>query len=123
MIRFSAIAPTPIPASPEFEALAFGAQFRDRIVLRVKAPPEAIFRASQEVTLSEMKLARLLGEMRYLPARFAAHPPAADLQKPFLSILTDGGSLILYDDGQREIIAGSAGQLHLATSSIVCRGE
>jgi hypothetical protein len=33
-----------IPSSPEFEAVARGAQFRGWIALPVKASPEAIFR-------------------------------------------------------------------------------
>jgi hypothetical protein len=38
-----------IDASPGFEAIARGAQFRDRIVVRVEAPREMIFRAAHEV--------------------------------------------------------------------------
>ena len=60
-----------IPVSLAFEAFAHGAQFRDRIAVRAQAPPEAIFRAAREVTLGDMRLARLLGELRYLPARLA----------------------------------------------------
>jgi hypothetical protein len=102
----------PIAASPAFEALARGAQFRDRIAVRVNATPEAIFRAAREVTLSEMKLARLAGELRYLPSRLCGHPPAADGEKPCLSMLAAGGTLILADDTPQELMTGSAGQLH-----------
>ena len=42
---------SPAPPSPAFEATARGAQFRDRIAIVVKAPPEAIFEALHNVTL------------------------------------------------------------------------
>jgi hypothetical protein len=102
----------PIAESPTFEALAAGAQFRDRITVTVKAPAEAIFRALRHVTLSEMKLAWLLGELRYLPARLTGRLPENDLKRPFLALLLEGGTLILHDDPPREIVTGSAGRLH-----------
>jgi hypothetical protein len=40
-----------------FEALALRAQFRDRIAVSVRAPPEALSHALHEVTLRDMKLA------------------------------------------------------------------
>jgi hypothetical protein len=60
-----------IPPSPAFEAPANGAQFRDRIAARLEASPEATFRAVRSVRLSDMPLARLAGDLRYLPSRFA----------------------------------------------------
>lgn len=106
------MADQPIPSSPRFDALTLDAQFRDAVAVRVKAEPARIFRALQEVTLPDMKLAHLVGELRYLPSRLAGHPPSGQRQKPFLSILTDQGTLILRDDTPREIITGSAGRLH-----------
>ena len=100
------------PASPAFEALARGAQFRDRIAIVVKAPPEAIFQALHEVALRDMKLAWALGEIRYLPSRLAGHMPAVESTRPFLSLLIDGGTLILRDASPHELITGSAAQLH-----------
>lgn len=123
MADFSTSGRRSIAASPAFEALARGAQFRDRIAVRVNATPEAIFRAAREVTLSEMKLARLVGELRYLPSRLGGHPPAADGEEPFLSMLIAGGTLILADDTPQELITGSAGQLHRIVDQAPVRFE
>ena len=100
------------PASPAFESLARGAQFRDRIAILVKASPETIFQALQDVALRDMKLAWALGEIRYLPSRLGGHLPAVDSKRSFLSSLIDGGTLILRDDAPHELITGSAAQLH-----------
>jgi hypothetical protein len=101
-----------IAASPEFNAIARGAQFRDQIALVVSASPDAIFRALHETMLSDMKLAWLLGEIRYLPSRLAGHMPSVDTKTPFFETLIAGGTVILRDDTPREVITGSAAQLH-----------
>jgi hypothetical protein len=103
---------SPVPPSPAFDATARDVAFRDRIAVVVKAPPEAIFRALNEVTLRDMKFAWLLGELRYLPSRLTGHMPAADSSRPFMNTLIEGGTLILRDDMPREVITGSAAQLH-----------
>lgn len=102
----------PIPASPDFDRLAEGAQFRDRVAVVVKASPDAIFKALREVALRDMKLAWALGEIRYLPSRLDGHMTAVDSTRPFLPLLIEGGTLVLRDDSPHELITGSAAQLH-----------
>jgi hypothetical protein len=101
-----------IPGSAAFDAIAEGAQFRDRIAIVTKAPPEALFGMLRQITLRDMKLAWLLGEIRYLPSRLAGRMPSVDARRPFFDALVAGGTLVLHDDTPREIITGSAAQLH-----------
>jgi len=101
-----------VPASPAFDATARGARFRDRIAIVVQASPAAIFQALHDVALRDMKLAWAIGELRYLPSRLFGHMSAVASTRPFLSTLIDGGTLILCDDSPRELITGSAAQLH-----------
>jgi len=102
----------PIPASLAFEAVAQGARFRDRIAVVVQAQPGEIFEALHEVTLREMTFARLLGELRYLPSRLAGRLPATDSTRAFMKTVIEGGTLVLRNDAPRELITGSAAQLH-----------
>ena len=102
----------PVSRSAAFDAVAAGAQFRDRIAIVVRAPAPAIFRALFEVTLEDMRIAWWLGAIRYLPARLLGRAPPAHARRPFMETLIDGGTLLLRDDGPTEIVTGSAGQLH-----------
>ena len=106
-----------VVASAAFDAAAHGAQFRDRIAIVVRASPESIFEALHAVSLSDMKAAWLLGEIRYLPLRLGGHGMPAGTAKPFFEMVIDGGTLVLYDDTPREIITGSAALYHRINQS------
>jgi len=111
----------PIRSSVRFEEVARGAQFRDRIAIPALATPVALFEAFETVALPDMKLAWLLGEIRYLPARLSGHQPNANPAHPFLSTLLENGTLILHDDKPHEIMTGSAGQLHRLIDQVPVR--
>ena len=102
----------PVPPSPAFETTARDVPFRDRIAVVVKASPEAIFQALHDVTLRDIKFAWLLGELRYLPSRLAGRLPAAEAGRSFIETVFESGTLVLRDDAPRELITGSAAQLH-----------
>jgi hypothetical protein len=59
-----------------------------------------------------MTFAGLLGELRYLPSRRGGRWAAADSRRPFMKAVMDSGTLVLRDDAPREVITGSAAQLH-----------
>jgi hypothetical protein len=101
-----------IAASPAFDRLAGATPFRDVIAVRVRAAPDAIFESLRAVTLEDMKLAWLLGEIRYLPMRLRRRLPQSLPRTPFLDTLVRNGTLILEDRTPCELITGSAGRLH-----------
>ena len=101
-----------VPVSPHSTASLAAPSSATELRVVVKASPAAIFQALHQVALRDMKLAWALGELRYLPSRLFGHMPAVDSTRPFLSLLVEGGTLILRDDSPHELITGSAAQLH-----------
>jgi hypothetical protein len=98
--------------SPEFDRFVGTTPYRDVIAVRVSASPEAIFASLRAVTLEDMKLAWLLGELRYLPMRLRRRLPQSLPRTPFLDTLIRNGTLVLVDRSPVELITGSAGRLH-----------
>jgi hypothetical protein len=99
--------------SRRLDELLPGAQFRDTIDLVVHAPRPRIFRAAREVTLADMPLARVLGELRYLPGLLTGHRAGTGaVDAPFFDELTRTGNLVLAEEPDREIVVGMIGRLH-----------
>jgi hypothetical protein len=90
---------------PEYE-------FRGRESIVIHATPERIFQALKEVTLKEMPLAELLGELRYLPGRLTGRMPAAPTRdQPFMDqVLVN--NIVLAEQPERELVIGCIGKLH-----------
>jgi hypothetical protein len=88
-------------------------EFRDTVSLRIAAPPAAVFRAFRDVTLNDMPVASVIGQLRYLPSRLngTLPPPAEEI--PFLELVYGrNGEGILAEIPDREMIVGSVGRLH-----------
>ena len=91
---------------PEYE-------FRGCVSLHIRAAPEHIFQALNEVTLQDMPLARFLGEIRYLPSRILgklhAETPAS---QPFLERVKETGNIELALNPNQEAVIGFIGKFH-----------
>lgn len=87
-------------------------EFSDLIGVEVQATPERIFTALDEVTLAEMPLAKMLGQLRYLPARLTGRMPASAQDEPFMKLVLGQGTTVLAEEPQREIVTGTIGKFH-----------
>lgn len=85
--------------------------FRGGANVTVRATPEEVLRALEEVTLAEMPLANAIGNLRYLPGRLLGKQRPVDdqLTRPFLEVAMP---LRLGEDPGREIVIGSVGKFH-----------
>jgi hypothetical protein len=90
-------------------------EFRDVIAINVNAAPATILDAAMRVTANEMPIAKVIGTLRYLPGRITGHAPPTDDAAPFIQVLLNGGTVILAQDREREIVFGSAGKYHQLT--------
>jgi hypothetical protein len=92
------------------------AEFTGAVSVVIHAPPAAIFQALREVTLADMPLAKFIGELRYLPARLTGKAAAtAPDREPFLQLVMTGGTIVLAEEPNRELVVGSVGQYHNLT--------
>lgn len=85
--------------------------FRGGAKVSVKATPQEVLRALEEVTLGEMPVAYAIGTLRYLPGRLLGKqkPVEDELTRPFLTVAMP---LRLGEDPGREIVIGSVGTFH-----------
>jgi hypothetical protein len=90
------------------------AEFNGEVSVVIHAPPAAIFQALREVTLADMPLAKLIGELRYLPSRLAGKANgAAPDHEPFMKLVMAGaGTIVLAEETERELVVGSVGKYH-----------
>lgn len=93
------------------------AEFAGEVSVVVHAPAEAIYVAIQKVTLADMPIANLLGNLRYLPSKLLGQPApqvAPDAAAmPFLELIqANGSNLLLLANPNRELIVGAIGKFH-----------
>ena len=111
LFRYDAPEVTP---STRLDRWVPGAPFVDSIVVRSTASSAPLMKALARVTLAEVPLARVIGTLRYLPAKLGMGkaPGAVDVRQPFLSGLLSGDGSLLLEWCPDEIILGSVGKLH-----------
>lgn len=96
------------------DAVLPDAEFSGEVSVVIHAPPRAIFQALREVTLADMPLATFLGELRYLPGRITGKGAApAPATEPFMQlVMTEGGTILLGEVPDQEVVVGSVGKYH-----------
>jgi hypothetical protein len=88
-------------------------QFRGQVSVVVRAKPQQIFRALKEVALADMPLAYALGTLRYLPGRLTGRPlNSTSSREPFIGGLIAGGTVVMAEQRDREIVLASVGKYH-----------
>lgn len=91
---------------PEYE-------FRGVESVVIHATPEQIFQAFREVRGSDMPLAQMLGQLRYLPEYFTKHGTAsADQIESFADNLMHLGFCPLAEEPNRQLIVGAIAKFH-----------
>jgi hypothetical protein len=87
-------------------------EFHDTICLEIPAEPAPIMRAIRELRLRDMRVAWLLGAIRYLPATLTGHAPKADPDQPFLALMRSSTETVVLAEQPEEIALGTVGRLH-----------
>jgi uncharacterized protein YndB with AHSA1/START domain len=90
-------------------------EFVQRVSIHVNASPHKTMQALREVTLRDMPLASLLGELRYLPQRIMGRGQKRDVSRPFIDQVFDGGSVLVAEresESSEEIVIGGIGKYH-----------
>jgi len=104
---------TIVAPSRRLDAWVPGAQFHDTIaVTAVKATPERVLQALEEVTAAEMPLAMVIGELRYLPGRLSGRAVAPRTDRPFLTELLEAGGNIVLARVPDEVVIGAIARFH-----------
>ena len=91
---------------PEYE-------FRGIETVDVHASPEQVFRAFRELKASDMPLAELLGQIRYLPARLDQNKRTEPAQaESFSDAMLKMGFVSLGEEPNLQILIGAIGKFH-----------
>ena len=86
--------------------------FRGVISVPVHADDRKLFRALRDVTLADMPVAAVLGNLRYLPGRLLGRAPPPAGPSPFLEQLLSSGNVLLAHEPGHEIVIGAIGKFH-----------
>jgi hypothetical protein len=110
-----------MPIGTQIDRFLPDAEFNGVVGVTVHASPGEIMRAFETVTLADMPLAKLVGELRYLPSRLRGKAkdevPASE---PFLKLLQAGsGNIVLTEEPDRELVLGAIGKFHNLTDQQV----
>jgi hypothetical protein len=87
-------------------------EFAGVIAVPVHASGRELFRALRQVTLADMPIAALLGELRYLPGRLLGRGGPRRGSSPFLEQLLSSGNIVLAWEPGRELVVGAIGKFH-----------
>lgn len=101
------------PAGSLIDLFLPESEFNGQVSVVIHAPPDVIFQALREVTLADMPLAKWIGELRYLPARLAGKmQEETQGSEPFMQLVLSGGTILLAEEPDRELVVGSVGKYH-----------
>jgi hypothetical protein len=89
-------------------------EFNGQVSVPIQASPRAIFQALRTVTLADMPLATLIGELRYAAEQ---KPDVAQDEssatQPFMELLmANNANILLAEAPEREMVLGSVGKFH-----------
>jgi hypothetical protein len=110
-----------VPLETRIDQFLPDAEFNGQVGVHIQASPGEIMGALKEVTLADMPLARLVGELRYLPGRLSGNgKDEAPASEPFVKLLqAEGRNIVLAEEPDRELVVGAIAKFHNLTNQQV----